>query len=74
MSGADKLLERATRLGLLVEISRRGTWRSYVTPDIAVSLGLVAPMRGRPRLMPSPLTRRILFWRRLMPNWPVRSA
>jgi hypothetical protein len=48
VSGAGKLLERATSLGLLVEISGRGTWRSYVTPDIAVSLGLVAPMRGRP--------------------------
>ena len=54
VSGAGKLLERATRLGLLVEISGRGTWRSYVTPDIAVSLGLVAPMRGRPRLVPAP--------------------
>lgn len=54
VSGAGKLLERATRLGLLVEISGRGTWRSYVTPDIAFSLGLVAPMRGRPRLMPAP--------------------
>lgn len=54
VSGAGKLLERATRLGLLVEISGRGTWRSYVTPDIAVSLGLVAPPRGRPRLVPAP--------------------
>lgn len=54
VSGAGKLLERATRLGLLVEISGRETWRSYVTPDVAVSLGLVAPARGRPRLMPAP--------------------
>lgn len=54
ISGAGKLLARATRLGLLVETSGRGTWRSYVTPDIAVSLGLIAPRRGRPRLVPAP--------------------
>jgi hypothetical protein len=52
VSGAGKLLERATRLGLLVETSGRGTWRSYVTPDVALALGLVAPARGRPRLPP----------------------
>lgn len=52
ISGAGKLLERATRLGLLVETSGRGTWRSYVTPDVALALGLVAPERGRPRLPP----------------------
>ena len=54
VSGAGKLLERATRLGLLIEISGRETWRSYVTPDVAVSLGVVAPARGRPCLMPTP--------------------
>lgn len=54
VSGAGKLLERATRLGLLVEISGRETWRSYVTPDVALALGLVAPPRGRPRATPAP--------------------
>ena len=54
ISGAGKLLERARALGILVEVSGRGTWRSYVTPDVAVSLGLVLPPRGRPRLPPSP--------------------
>jgi hypothetical protein len=54
ISGAGKLLERARRLGLLVETSGRGTWRSYVTPDIALSAGLVTPDRGRPRQPPPP--------------------
>lgn len=54
ISGAGKLLSRATRLGMLVETSGRGTWRSYVTSDVALALGLVAPARGRPRLPPVP--------------------
>jgi len=54
ISGAGKLLSRATRLGLLVETSGRGTWRSYVTSDVALALGLVATARGRPRLPPVP--------------------
>lgn len=54
ISGAGKLLTRAARLGLLVEISGRDTWRSYVAPDIGIALGLVAPPRGRPRLPPAP--------------------
>ena len=51
VSGAGKVLERATRENLLVEISGRRSWRRYVASDIAVALGLVAPLRGRP---PSP--------------------
>ncbi len=54
ISGAGKLLTRAARLGLLVETSGRSTWRSYVTPDVALALGLVPPERGRPRLPPPP--------------------
>lgn len=54
ISGAGKLLTRAARLGLLVEISGRDTWRSYVTSDVGSALGLVAPTRGRPRLPPAP--------------------
>lgn len=50
ISGAGKLLERASSLGMLVEISGRTTWRAYVSADLAVTLGLVAPLRGRPRL------------------------
>lgn len=48
VSGAGKLLERATGLGLLVEVSGRESWRTYVAPDVAVALGLSAPDRGRP--------------------------
>ena len=54
ISGAGKLLERAARLGLLVETSGRESWRSYVTPDVALSLRLIAPERGRPRSLPRP--------------------
>jgi len=50
ISGAGKLLERAASLGMLVEVSGRATWRAYVSADLAVTLGLVAPVRGRPRL------------------------
>lgn len=54
VSGAGKLLERATRLGLLVETSERGSWRSYVTTDVALALGLRRVERGRPRTLPQP--------------------
>lgn len=54
ISGAGKLLERAVRLGLLVEISGRDTWRTYVSQDIALALGLTSPDRGRPRLAAPP--------------------
>jgi hypothetical protein len=54
ISGAGKLLERARRLGLLVETSGRGSWRSYVAADVALALGLRAPERGRPRSQPQP--------------------
>jgi hypothetical protein len=54
ISGAGKLLERGARLGLLVEISGRETWRSYVTSDIALALGLTSPDRGRPRFAAEP--------------------
>jgi hypothetical protein len=54
ISGAGKLLERARRLGLLVETSGRGSWRSYIAADVALALGLRAPERGRPRSQPQP--------------------
>lgn len=41
LSGAGKLLERAT-------------WRTYVTPDVALALGLVPATRGRPQASPAP--------------------
>lgn len=48
VSGAGKLLERATSLGIMVEISGRNSWRTYVAPDIARTLGLLRAERGRP--------------------------
>lgn len=50
ISGAGKLLERANHLGLMAEISGRESWRTYVTPDIATTLGLRPAERGRPPL------------------------
>lgn len=52
ISGAGKLLKRATALGLLVEISGRQSWRAYLVPDLAVRFGFVSPPRGRPRKVP----------------------
>lgn len=66
ISGAGKLLTRAARLGLLIEISGRSSWRCYAVPDIAVSLGLAKPSRGRPRLPPPASPRLIPSSRRLM--------
>lgn len=55
LSGAGKLLARAANLGLLVEIGARRSWRTYVTADVAVTLGVKPPDRGRPRtLSPTP--------------------
>lgn len=54
ISGAGKLLERATALGLMVEISGRESWRTYVTPDLAIMLGLRPAERGRPPLHANP--------------------
>lgn len=54
ISGAGKLLERATRLGVLVETSGRATWRSYLARDVALTLGLIAPPLGRPAISAPP--------------------
>ena len=54
ISGAGKLLERAARLGIVIETSGRQSWRSYVAPDVAAALGLVRPDRGRPKSPPPP--------------------
>lgn len=51
ISGAGKLLERATALGVMAEISGRESWRTYVAPDIATTLGLRPAERGRPPSM-----------------------
>ncbi|NML95919.1 hypothetical protein [Novosphingobium olei] len=54
ISGVGKLLERATRLGVLVETSGRATWRSYLARDVALTLGLIAPSLGRPTILAPP--------------------
>ena len=55
MSRDSKLLERAAEAGLLVEISRRRSWRQFLTPDLATAFGFIEPRRGRPRNEPLPL-------------------
>jgi hypothetical protein len=47
ISGAGKLLERASALGILSEISGRGSWRTYVAADVAIALGQRPVDRGR---------------------------
>jgi len=54
ISGAGKLLDRAARTGIVVEISGRTSWRSYIAPDLAQALGLTKPSLGRPFLAPPP--------------------
>lgn len=51
VSGAGKLLDKAAKLGLTVEVSGRQSWRMYVRPATALALGLVSRSVGRP---PSP--------------------
>lgn len=54
LSGAGKLLARAASKHLLVEVSGRTSWRLYVTPDVGIAFGMVAPPRGRPPSPPRP--------------------
>lgn len=49
IAGAGKLLDRGASLGLLVEVSGRRSWKTYVAPDLAASLGLRKAPLGRPR-------------------------
>lgn len=53
LSGAGKLLSRAASLGLILEVSGRRAWRTYVVPDLAITLGFLSPPKGRPRSRPT---------------------
>lgn len=58
LSGAGKQLARAADLGLLVEVTGRTSWRTYLVPDLARQFGFVGLPRGRPpapALPPAPL-------------------
>lgn len=55
IAGASKLLDRGVASGLLVEITRRRTWRVFLAADLAITFGYASPKRGRPKLEPSPL-------------------
>lgn len=55
VAGASKLLERTAASGLLVEITRRKTWRIFLAADLAVLFGYASAKRGRPKSEPPPL-------------------
>ncbi len=55
ISGAGKLLTRAADAALVVEVRGTQSWKLYAAHDLAVTLGLSAPKRGRPRVEPPPL-------------------
>lgn len=52
ISGAGKLLSRAAHMGLLVEVSGRQAWRTYMARDIAIAFGFVKRPIGRPLAPP----------------------
>lgn len=47
LSGAGKQLARAAALGLLVEVTGRTSWRTYLVPDLARQFGFVSIPKGR---------------------------
>ncbi|MDX3911706.1 MAG: hypothetical protein QHC67_18185 [Sphingobium sp.] len=55
VAGASKLIQRAVAAGMLVEITKRKTWKAFLPPDLAVHFGFASPRRGRPRLDPPAL-------------------
>lgn len=52
ISGAGKLLTRAADVDLVVEVSGRQAWRTYVARDIAIRFGLRQRPIGRPPAPP----------------------
>lgn len=52
ISGAGKLLSRAADVDLVVEVSGRQAWRTYVARDIAIRFGLIQRPVGRPPAPP----------------------
>lgn len=55
ISGAGKLLTRAAALDLLVEVSGRQAWRTYLTRDLAIAFGFAIRPVGRPPAPPRAL-------------------
>ncbi|WP_299112534.1 hypothetical protein [uncultured Bradyrhizobium sp.] len=52
ISGAGKLLSRAAELDLLVEVSGRQAWRTYLPRDLAIAFGYSVRPVGRPPALP----------------------
>src|SRR3546814_2557144 len=55
ISGAGKLVSRAAELDLLVEVSGRQAWRTYMTRDLAIAFGFGVRPVGRPPAPPQAL-------------------
>lgn len=53
ISGAGKLLQRAEELELVSEVRQRHNWRIYLSQDLALRFGFIAPRRGRPTARPA---------------------
>jgi hypothetical protein len=47
ISGAGKILTRAEGSGMIIEVSGRRAWRTYMTPDVATALGYRPLSRAR---------------------------
>lgn len=54
LSGAGKLLTRADQFGFVVPLRGVASWKAYVSRDMAVRLGVIKPIRGRPPIDPLP--------------------
>lgn len=52
ISGAGKLLARTADTGILVEVSGRQAWRTYVARDLAITFGFMQRPVGRPLAPP----------------------
>lgn len=52
VSGAGKLLNRAAAKGLVVEITDRQAWRTYLPADLALAFGYRRRSSGRPPALP----------------------
>lgn len=55
IGGASKLLERAASAGLLLEITKRRSWKQFLSSDLSVEFGYAPAKRGRPAKEAPPL-------------------
>lgn len=53
LSGSGKLLERAAEVGMLIEVTGRKAWKTFLTPDLAIAFGFRAAGASRTRKLPT---------------------